>query len=154
MKLTAPYYFNDTKFAELNKELFDAYVELRVHGRHPHHSFRMVFGEDNVDQNVQKRIDHLESGEYYIAKFKERLEAIQTGDLWNDKIAVHEMLAIARDPYAKDSTRLNAMKELNILVGITVVDENGKTKLGGSLEDFYRSFTPGLDQTSSPTNQK
>ncbi|WP_217478297.1 hypothetical protein, partial [Staphylococcus aureus] len=60
-------------------------------------------------------------------------------DLWNPKTALHELLQMVRDPTVKDSSRLSAIKELNVLAEITFVDESGKTRVGRGLADFYAS---------------
>lgn len=125
-------------FALMNVELFDKYVKLRVHGIHSMTAFRNVFPIDWMDNsNGPSRVNNVEFNPYVISKLRDALAVINPAELWNPKISVHEMLSLARDPYAKDSSRLGAMKELNILLDITVVDENGKTKKGRSLDDFY-----------------
>jgi len=127
--------FGDRRFAELNKEQFDQYVEYKVNGYHSHVAFQRVFGDEYTNPHL--RIEFTEHNPYYRDRFKARLAEIKVDELWNTKTSLNELLAMARNPFAKDSTRLNAMKELNIMVGIVVVDENGKTKAGRSLDDFY-----------------
>ena len=125
-------------FALMNVETFDKYIKLRVHGIHSMTAFRNVFPLDWMDNsNGPARANNVEFNPYVISKLRDALATINPAELWNPKISVHEMLSLARDPYAKDSSRLGAMKELNILLDITVVDENGKTKKGRSLDDFY-----------------
>jgi hypothetical protein len=136
--LATPKMFGDVKFAELNADLFNAYAEYRVKGYHSHVAFRRVFGEDYMDPVSHVRIEMIEHNEYHKARFNKRLKEIKTEELWDAKVALNELLSMARNPFAKDSTRLNAMRELNILVGIVIVDENGKTKAGRSLADFYQ----------------
>ena len=142
--MTIPYVttdmFKERDFAEANKEFFDQYVEYRVRGYHGHTSFQRVFGDEATGSQAHIRIENIEHNPYYKERFKRRLEEIKVEELWNTKTSLNELLSMARNPFAKDSTRLNAMKELNILVGITVVDENGKTKAGRNLEDFYKAL--------------
>ncbi len=140
-QIVPPSMFGDRAFAELNTEQFDAYVEYRVRGYHSHVAFRRVFGEEYMDNTSHIRIELTEHNAYVRAKFKERLAAIKVEELWDTKTSLNELLSMARNPFAKDSTRLNAMKELNIMVGIVVVDENGKTKAGRNLSDFYDNLT-------------
>jgi hypothetical protein len=136
-----PRMFGEEKFAELNKDHFDAYIEYRVRGYHASVAFTRIFDEVNA-QHAQLAAEFLEHNPYYQRRFKERLEAIKLEKLWDTKISVHELLSVARNPFARDSTRLNAMKELNIMYGITIVDENGKTQRGKGLADFYASVVP------------
>jgi len=139
MSLVPPDHFGDEEFAldKQNKKYFDLYIEYRVRGYHPHVAFRRVFGSDYMDSNAPQRIEMTEHNPYYRERFKERLKEIKIEELWETKTSIHELLSMARNPFAKDTTRLNAMKELNVLVGITVVDESGKTRAGRSLADFY-----------------
>jgi len=138
--IAPPKMFGDVKFAEANSGIFDAYVEYRVRGYHAHVAFRRVFGEDYMDSVSHIRIEMTEHNPYFKEHFERRLKEIKVEALWDTKTSLHELLSMARNPFAKDSTRLNAMKELNILVGIVVVDENGKTKAGRSLDDFYKNL--------------
>ena len=139
-ELVPPKQFGLVSFAEANAEVFNAYVEYRVKGYHSHVAFRRVFGEDYMDSVSHIRIEMVEHNDYFRAQFARRLKEIKVEELWETKTALHELLSLARNPFAKDTTRLNAMKELNILVGIVVVDENGKTKAGRSLDDFYKNL--------------
>jgi ASC-1-like (ASCH) protein len=138
MERYAPSEFGTIEFAADNKQHIKKYIEYRVHGYHPHVAFRRVFGEENMCSQSHVSIELLEHNEYYKEHFERRLKEIKIEDLWNTKTSIHELLSMTRNVFAKDTTRLNAMKELNVLVGITVVDENGKTKAGRSLDDFYR----------------
>lgn len=132
-----PFLFADESFAIVHKDLFDQFIEYRIHGYHSSVCFKRVFGAENYDSNAHMRIENLEHNPYYKRRFAQRLEEVKTSELWNTKISINELLSSARNPFAKDSVRLNAIKELNVMCGITVVDESGKTKAGRSLEDFY-----------------
>lgn len=138
-----PITFKDPDFAELNHEAFDAYIEYRVKGHHASVAYRRVFDEHSQAHLITEYIEH---NPYYKAKFAQRLKDLKASDLWDEKIAVHELLSTARNPFFKDSTRLQAMKELNILTNITIVDENGKTKAGRKLMDFYAEEGNALTQ--------
>lgn len=141
--VATPSMFGDRDFAELNQEQFDAYVEYKVQGHHAHVAFRRVFGEMYMDSVSHVRIELTEHNPYVRERFAKRIREVKVSEVWNDKIAVNELLSMARNPFAKDSTRLNAMRELNVLIGITVIDENGKTKAGRNLNDFYDSLPKG-----------
>lgn len=130
--------YAEEQFAELNKAYYDRYVEHRVRGYTAYQSMSKVFGLKAMSQVTFEIAEKLEANPYYIRRFDERLKAIKVEELWNVKTSLHELLCIARSPLSKDSTRLNAVKELNVMVGIVVVDENGKTKAGRTLEDFYK----------------
>lgn len=126
--------YADLDFATLNSEAYDQYIEYRVRGHHPQTAFIRVFDEDNRSHIICEMIEH---NPYYKAQFAKRLKEIKIEELWNDKIAVHALLSAANNPFFKDSSRVAAIKELNVLIGVTVVDESGKTRAGRSLADFY-----------------
>lgn len=129
-------------FALTNAETFDKYIKLRVHGVHSAQAFRNTFPHEWYDgSNGPSRVSAVEFNPYVISRLRDAIAVINPSELWNPRISVHEMLSLARDPFAKDSSRLGAMKELNIMLNITVVDENGKTKAGRSLDDFYNDMT-------------
>ena len=137
-----PWVFGTKDFAIVYKEKINQYVELRIRGHHAQMAMGRVFGAENAAQMndaTHQRIFYLESNPYYIERFDARLKDIKMDELWSPKLAIHEMLSILRSPYTKDNTQLAAAKELNIVFGITVVDENGKTKAGRSLADFYKN---------------
>jgi hypothetical protein len=134
--------FADPEFIALNKSFFDKYISLRVQGHDQRTAFLRVFGIEHLPQDAQgqqRRLEAIESTDYFNTHFNAALEAIKVSDMWNPKRALNELLCVVRGPYVKDSTKLNAIKELNIMVGIVIVDENGKTKAGRSLADFYDS---------------
>jgi len=148
-----PFLFATEEFAIVHRDLFDQYIEYRIHGYHTSTAFKRVFGAENYDGNAHIRIENMEHNPYYKSRFAQRLNEVKTTELWNTKISLNELLSSARNPFAKDSVRLNAIKELNIMCGITVVDESGKTKAGRSLEDFYRmeAGQDALPESPSPT---
>lgn len=133
-----PFKFSDETFLAQDMELFLDYVGYRVQGMFSSDAFRRVYGEENAKgTQAHERVINLEHTWLFRNTFKAALDGSKVSDLWNAKVSIHELLSLVRNPYTKDNTRLAAQKELNILIGITVVDENGKTKAGASLNDFY-----------------
>lgn len=133
-------------FALANVEVFNQYIELRVNGIHSHEAFRRTFPYSWYESsNGFGRANAVEFNPYTISRLRDILATIDPASLWNPRLAVHEMLCLARDPYAKETARLGAMKELNVLLNITVVDEKGKTRAGRSLDDFYRDQSKRLN---------
>ena len=151
--------FANPEFIELNKSFFDKYIELRVQGNDPRTSFIRVFGMEHLPQEAQgiaRRLEGIESTDYFNPHFDAALEATPVSKLWNPKRSLNELLCLVKGPYVKDSVKLNAVKELNIMVGIIIVDENGKTKAGRSLNDFYDTVDgaegKGAAPAPTPTN--
>lgn len=146
--------FAEPEFIQINLPFFERFVELRVHGYSSRIAFIRAFGADNYGESPQagyRRTQDIESSEWYGAAFELKLKELKANDLWNEKESIHQLLSIVRSEMVKDSVRLNAVKELNVLCGITIIDENGKTKAGRSLDDFYRSRTdPSVPAEQSP----
>ncbi len=136
-----PQHYRFRELADTYPRHFAEYIKLRVEGYHPMTCMRQVFG--NCD-DVGLRGMMIEGNPFVVAGIKKGLEAIKFGELWSPKVAVHEMLSMVRDPFVKDSTRFAAAKELNVMCGIVIVDENGKTRAGKTLDDFYSSVRGSL----------
>lgn len=135
--LLLPEDFEDVNFALNNKEHFDRYIELCIHGYDEATALRIVFGEESVsDGQFWGRIYAIRRNPYYFQNYDKRLKSIKVDDLWNPRTAIALLLKVARSS-EKDSARINAIKELNIITGITVMDEAGNTKMGRNLDDFY-----------------
>lgn len=132
--------FEREEFAKLNQDAFDAYVELVLIGHHPTVAIKRAFGEEyGGDQYTQERINAIERNPYFAERFKKRLAKVTIPELWDAKVSIRELLQMVRSPFVKDSTRLNAVKELNVLAEITFVDEQGRTRARPKgLDDFYR----------------
>jgi hypothetical protein len=136
--LATPRDFASEQFALNNLSIYERYMDMRVQGHPSGRVFRILFGEAYVGDNLmQARIYALENNPYYRREFPRKLEAIKIQDLWNPKVAVHELISLVRDPYAKESARLSAMKELNVITKIVIIDESGQSKPGRTLDDFY-----------------
>lgn len=147
----APAQMATETWVKQNISTINEYIEMRVRGYQSIRTMRKIFGEEYYDSKIGSRVNHLESTEYFKAKFDERLREISMDKLWNDKLAVHKMLLIVNDDLEKGSTRLKAIQELNILIGITIVDENGKTRKGSSMADFYATQQPANNAQQAPT---
>lgn len=140
--------FGDQEFAELNHEWFDDYIKYRLHGYHSHVAFRRTFGEEHMRENHHIKIEECEHNPYVRNKLERLLKEIRPSQLWDEKKAVHELLSLARNVFEKGNVRLGAIKELNVLLGITVQDERGNSRKGMSLDEFYKhhghgAATPG-----------
>ncbi len=134
----APIYFSDCEFVENNIQLIREYAELRANGFHSETAFCRVFGGQYNDNHLGNRIAALESNRAYLPVFEKALGAINYDKMWNPKMAAQEILAIARNPYIKSSTRLAAIKELNVLFGIIITDPAGNSRAAGHFSEFYK----------------
>ena len=137
-----PFDFADPAYAQKFHECFDAYIELRVKGIprdlaviDAFELIRLRASLHNVDQLGMAA----DSNQYVKVRFAKSLAAKATEDLWDGKKAAHNLLKLIEDPRVRDTTRLNAIAQLNVLLGIVEITEKGNTKLiDKSMADFYR----------------
>lgn len=136
---TPPSQFGLVRFAENNPAYFKEYITYRLHGYNAHVAFRRVFGQEELATNGHLKVEEIEHNPWVRKKLAQLVKATAVSTLWDDKVAVHELLNMARNPFFKEQVRLGAIKELNVLTGVTVIDEKGVTRKGMSLKDYYGS---------------
>lgn len=132
-----PKRFRDDDLIRQYRPLFSRYIDMRVAGKSAKTSFLQCFGSDYYDQHLTKRIEALEGGESFQRELEKRKKDAKFEDIFDLKRAVYGWLEIIQDPEARDSSRVAAMKELQVLYGMTIIDENGNTRAGKTLADFY-----------------
>src|ERR1700686_3914831 len=90
-------------FIELNRDFYDRYVEMRVHGYSAHPAYLKVFGADNWPGQKAgfARLDAIESTLYFQEQFETRLAEIKVAELWDVKKPLNELLTQVRGPYVK-----------------------------------------------------
>lgn len=139
------------RFSLIFAEEYQMYARLKLSGMLPSIAFRRVFPDYlSVDNHATARIYALESSDLFNEYYKNILMNTPIRELWNERLAVHRLLTIAQNPFEKGSTQVNAVKELNVLVGITIIDEGGKSRRGASMEDFYRSLSSDEENPEAP----
>lgn len=119
-------------------DLLDRYVLCRLTGASPVMAARYV-GVDVAE--AYSWSNNAEVSKYVRKGIKDGLENIDLKGLWNVKMAVWTLLNMVNDDGVRDSVRLNAVKELNVLMDITYTDERGNTQRRG-LSDFYAETEP------------
>lgn len=143
--LPTPEDFEDRDFALSNKAMFDEFIMLVVKGAAVNVAFKMVFPRDIcASAEVHLYLWAIQRNPYYKHHMPLQLKAVKADDLWSPRQAIHQLLCIVKDSTARESARIKAIQELNIIYGITVVDEAGNTKLGRSMDDFYK----GMDESA------
>ena len=131
--------FSLRNYADENRASFDLYIENRLRGAAPITCLMVSFGLDYIsDGHGNNRTIMLESNPYYIEQFESRLQDLKLMKLWNPGMSAHSLVSLVKSDETKDNVRLSAIKELNVIFGITVVDENGRTRAVRKLDDFYR----------------
>lgn len=134
----APSIFRMDSFIAKYRHLVSRYLDMRVMGAERSSAFLQCFGTDYYDQHLNNRIEALEGNEHFQIEFAKRLKDKPFDAIFDLKRAVHSWISIIASPDTRDSSRVSALKELQVLYGMTVIDENGNTKAGKSLQDFYR----------------
>jgi hypothetical protein len=135
------------------------YVGFRAFGHAPIVAWRKTFGVVYGGGLNEERIrsEMYEYNSTIQALYEMKLKEVSVDKLWTAKAAAHRLLSIAHDPESKCSTQVAAAKELNVMFGITIVDENGKTRAARTLEDFYKEAAgdpPKTDEPAKPQNDR
>jgi hypothetical protein len=126
-------------FEALHADRLALYVNLKSLGRSSRAALRVAFG-DNVASGDQflSYIDFIEASQFYIDNLPKAIEANKRAVIWSAEISARTLVSIALDESSKKADRLAAIKELNVIYNITIIDDKGNTRAGHSLEDFYR----------------
>ncbi|KVD15527.1 hypothetical protein [Burkholderia ubonensis] len=129
------------------------YIQLRALGHKSIAALTGAFGHEYAYvMNPYAFIDLIETSDTYMNGFRRAVEA-STQNLWSDAIAARVLFSIATDETAKRAERIAAAKELNVLFGITVIDEKGNTRRGLSLEDLLK-MAPSTNTSQAAAESK
>ena len=129
--------FREEIFIRQYRALVSDYLDLRILGVEPERAFLRCFGTDYYDQFITQRIEALEHNPAYRVEFAKRFGAQSVDQMFNLKVAVYEWLQLINSKATRDSSKVAALKELQVLYGMTVIDANGNTRAGKVLADFY-----------------
>lgn len=142
--------FRDQVFANANIGLVSDYADYRVMGWNPERAFIRVFGTDYGDMHLFARIEALEHNLVYRQVFAKRFGATPLSRMFSVKHAIWHWLSLLNNPFVKETVRAKAIDSLQVIYGITVVDEAGNTKVTRSLDDFYRDEGESRETESNP----
>ncbi len=133
--------FMTARFMEHLREYIDGYIKIRAFGRSGRAALRAEFGDAYADSSkCNSYIDRIECSPYFIYQFPIALDEVKSSQLWSAKIAAVNLIAIAGDSEVRATTRVAAMKELNVMFGVTFIDENGNTRAIAPFSDFYKDI--------------
>lgn len=132
--------FDNDVIAHYHRDALDRYLRLKAIGQSSRAALSGAFGYEYATvMNQQYYIDLIESSDAYTSALPKYVAAMKDHAVWSPEISARTLAAIATDQSLKASDRISAAKELNVIYGVTIVDENGKTRRGGhTLEDFYK----------------
>jgi hypothetical protein len=133
----SPLQFRSEEFARMNVNVIGEYADLRVMGVSAERAFVRVFGTGYQDFYLYARIDALEHNNVYRKLFASKFGLAKLDEMWNLKLSIYELLSLINNPFAKENVRLAALKELNVLYNITMIDQEGNTRPGKGLAEFY-----------------
>ena len=123
--------------ASVNMEMLTRYTELRVMGHTPYMAAK---GAEVPYDMLEEYTNLAETNPTFIALYKEMVAKLDEECGWSRKVSILRLMETINDPYAKRSDKTNAIKEINMLVGITAIDDKGRTILP-SLKDFFENPT-------------
>jgi hypothetical protein len=118
------------------RKAFDTYVEEVMSGQS---CVEAALRAGIPEENIGKWVRLAETDAYVIERKAELAKQFKVEEHWNPVAAVLGLLRMANDRYEKGINRLNAMRELNVICGITIVDGDGRVRSGSSLTDFYQN---------------
>ena len=141
-----PLEYASEKFAKDNLEGFDEYIGFRIAGHSPSVAFCRAFRvPQEHNANNYTIACAIEANPYIRRGIESALEKMDAKKVWTSSRAVWELMQLVVNQMNRESTRLAAIKELNVLAGITIIDPNGKTKIP-TLQDFYASQASGTEE--------
>jgi hypothetical protein len=130
--------FREDDFIRMYRPLVSRYLDMRVLGMERESAFLQCFGTDYYDQHLIRRIEALEGNEAFQNELGKRLDAKTPEQMFDLKKAIWNWMSIINSNSARDSSKVAAIKELQVLYGLTVIDANGNTRAGKTLADFYK----------------
>ena len=109
------------------------YITLRLLGHPP---FMAALGAE-VPEHIADEYSRLaEVNDTYIELFTVAVATLDETCGWSRKMAILRLQETVNDPYAKRADKTNAIKELNMLTGVTAIDDKGRTVIP-TLKDFF-----------------
>ena len=116
-----------------NAAMLDKYVKLRLLGHPP---FMAAAGAE-VPIDIADEYSRLaEVNDDFLSAFTSGMEQLEDACGWSRKVAMLRLQETVNNPYAKHADKTNAIKELNVLAGVTAIDDKGRTVIP-TLKDFF-----------------
>lgn len=135
--------FDNAVIAHYHREALDRYLRLKAIGQSSRAALSGAFGFEYASvMNQHYYIDLIESSDAYTSALPKYVAAMKDHAVWSPEISARTLAAIATDQSLKASDRISAAKELNVIYGVTIVDDNGKTRKGSMTLDDLLKITP------------
>lgn len=123
-----------------HKEALLRYVKLRAEGHTSIAALTGAFGHEYaMTMNPFAYINLIETSDAYKRTLVAAVADKKDNPIWDAQQAARVLFSIATDESAKRAERIAAAKELNVLFGITIIDDKGNTRIGEhTLDDLFR----------------
>ena len=119
--------------APINRDMLTKYVGLRVLGHPP---YAAALGAEVPLEMSDVYAQLVEVNDDYMRMFAEKLALLDESCGWSRKVAIIRLMETINGQYTKASDKTNAIKELNMLTGVTAIDDKGRTVIP-TLKDFF-----------------
>jgi hypothetical protein len=147
--------FSKVEYALMNRASFDLYIERKIKGTASVIALMTAFGYEYAkDLYVTHRIYMLESNPYYLERFDARLAELKLAKVWNPAMSAYSLISLVKADTTKDTVKLSAIKELNVIFGITTVDDAGRSRAVRKLDDFYADQVQQEDETTTAEEEE
>lgn len=131
--------FSNEFIAHFHKDALLRYVKLRADGHTSIAALTGAFGHEYaMTMNPFAYINLIETSDAYKRTLVAAVADKKDNPIWDAQQAARVLFSIATDESAKRAERIAAAKELNVLFGITIIDDKGNTRIGHSFADFQR----------------
>ena len=137
--------FTNELIAHYHGVALKRYIHLRAIGKTSIAALTGSFGVDyTMAMNPWAYIDLIETSDAYLSGLTAAVDNMKDEQLWSAETSARVLYSIATDETAKRGERIAAAKELNVMYGITIVDDKGNTRAGVmSVEDLFRLKSQG-----------
>ncbi|PLZ01961.1 hypothetical protein CY652_13100 [Burkholderia sp. WAC0059] len=150
MIIADPDTFRNEVIAHYHNDALLRYVNLRADG---HTSIAALVGAFGSDYAMTMHpfiyINLIETSDAYKRTLVAAVAAKKDNPLWDAETSARVLFSIATDETAKRAERIAAAKELNVLFGITIIDDKGNTRRGGLTVEDLLKITPSAPGAAS-----
>ncbi|PTD98343.1 hypothetical protein [Pandoraea apista] len=142
--------FSNEFIAHIHRDALLRYVKLRADGHTSIAALTGAFGHEYaMTMNPFAYINLIETSDAYKRTLVAAVAEKKDNPVWDSEQAARVLFSIATDETAKRAERITAAKELNVLFGITIIDDKGNTRRGGLTLDDLLKMTPSALGTAS-----
>ena len=144
-----PQTFRNDVIVKHHAEPLARYIHLKANGKTSIAALTGAFGPDYAaTMNPFEYINLIETSDAFMHGLPVAVAKMTDSPLWDAEQAARVLFSIATDESAKRAERIAAAKELNVLFGITIIDDKGNTRSRITLDDLLK-MTPSANAVTS-----